>query len=394
MNYCSIAYTIYDFDQRVKRYADVLIGPDNRVDVIVLKHGNQKTKETSNGVNIYRTQKKRDNLKGPISYLLDYLRFFIVGSLLLLVKQIRHGYDVIHVHNLPDFLVFMALIPKLMGAKIILDIHDILPEFYCQKFGIEFTSFKIRLLLLVERISIRFADHVIVSNDLWRTKIINRTEISPHKCTTILNYPCIEFYENVSDKSTNNEFSIIYPGTVSQHHGVDIAVKALACVREKIPNVRLHICLQKSYLRSSNNYHNSLILLCNRLNLRNNVKFFEPVPVDQLGKIFKSVDLGVVPKRAGIFSSEAFSTKILEFMAAGLPTAASKTTVDQYYFDDSMIMFFEPGNHKDLARCIIEFFEKPWKGEFIVKNAKKFVAKNNWELKKGIFYKIISDLLI
>ena len=41
----------------------------------------------------------------------------------------------IHVHSVPDFLVFAALVPKLLGARIILDIHDILPEFYASKFG-------------------------------------------------------------------------------------------------------------------------------------------------------------------------------------------------------------------------------------------------------------------
>ncbi len=34
-------------------------------------------------------------------------------------------------------------------------------------------------------------------------------------------------------------------------------------------------------------------------------------------------DLGVVPKRAEGFGNEAFSTKILEFMACGVPVLVS-----------------------------------------------------------------------
>ena len=29
---------------------------------------------------------------------------------------------------MPDFLVFSALIPKLLGAKVVLDLHDPMPE--------------------------------------------------------------------------------------------------------------------------------------------------------------------------------------------------------------------------------------------------------------------------
>ena len=59
---------------------------------------------------------------------------------------------------MPDFLVFSALGPKLLGAKVILDVHDLMPELYASKFGLPESHWIIRALKWVERLSVRFAD--------------------------------------------------------------------------------------------------------------------------------------------------------------------------------------------------------------------------------------------
>jgi glycosyltransferase involved in cell wall biosynthesis len=99
-----------------------------------------------------------------------------------------------------------------------------------------------------------------------------------------------------------------------------------------------------------------------------------------------------VPKRGGLFASEAFSTKLLEFMASGIPVIASKTKIDQYYFDDSMIVFFEPKNHEDLAKKIIELYNDPIKRHSVANNARKYVVQNNWDIKKHVFLDITKSL--
>jgi len=67
---------------------------------------------------------------GLIAQLLEYLAFFALASFKLIALHIQKRYNVVQVHNLPDWLVFVALIPKLSGARVILDLHDLMPEFY------------------------------------------------------------------------------------------------------------------------------------------------------------------------------------------------------------------------------------------------------------------------
>ena len=134
---CMVAYTLYESDNRVRRYAEVLARAGFEVDVIA--QSNQSSvvtgSSTLNGVTIYHMMQRVRNEKNKWSYLARLTRFFSLALWKLSTLHLRRRYDVIHVHNMPDFLVFTAIVPKLTGSKIILDIHDLTPEMFAEKFS-------------------------------------------------------------------------------------------------------------------------------------------------------------------------------------------------------------------------------------------------------------------
>ena len=132
-----LAYTFYESDNRVKRYAETLTKMGHQVDVISLRQKGQTSREVTKGVNVYRIQRRIVNEQRKIVYLLKILLFLIKSFIFLTAKHLLKPYDLIHVHSVPDFEIFAALIPKLKGAKLILDMHDIVPEFYVDKFKTE-----------------------------------------------------------------------------------------------------------------------------------------------------------------------------------------------------------------------------------------------------------------
>src|SRR5215472_14136970 len=163
MKACMLSYSFYDADNRVRRYAEALVRRGDEVDAVAIGHAGQPPVEFINGVRVFRLQSRVRDEKGPVSYLLKLLLFFF-RSLWFLSRQKK--YDLIHVHNLPDFEVFATVVQRMRGARVIHDMHEVVPEFYASKFGIGERSFLYRLLAWVEKISIAFVDRVIVVNHM------------------------------------------------------------------------------------------------------------------------------------------------------------------------------------------------------------------------------------
>ncbi len=390
MNVCMVVYSGYEIDHRVRHYAEALAEKNEHVDVISLswEHGRGK-RGALEGVQIYRVQEKISGQKKPLDYLLNVLLFFLKGSMLLLWRHVKHRYDVIHIHNMPDFLIFMGFLPKLLGAKIILDIHDVVPELYCQKFNKTMDSFAVKLLRVTEKVCVHFADYVIVANDLWMKKIISRDRIEPDRCSGILNYPDKKYFHRIEKKKPDGYFTVVYPGTISHHHGIDIAIKAIALAGDKIPNIRFDVY----GLSGDPKYVACLDRLIEDMKIKDRVTFHGPVKHDELNKVYARSDVGIVPKREGIFSSEAFSTKIFDFMAVGLPAIVSRTRIDEYYFDDSIVMYFEPENSEDLAHCIVELYNNPGKRKSLIDQGRIYTDENNWDAKKSVYVNIVRKLV-
>src|SRR5271165_6190714 len=136
MRACMLGYTFYETDNRVRRYAEALVRRGDEVDAIVLGREGQVVNEIVKGVHVRRIQRRVRDERRPISYLMKILMFFLRSAWALTTGHLNERYDVIHVHSVPDFEVFATLVPRLMGARVILDIHDIVPEFYASKFKV------------------------------------------------------------------------------------------------------------------------------------------------------------------------------------------------------------------------------------------------------------------
>jgi glycosyltransferase involved in cell wall biosynthesis/peptidoglycan/xylan/chitin deacetylase (PgdA/CDA1 family) len=384
---CMLTYSYYEFDNRVIRYTEALSKRGDRVDVVCLRTEEQAIRTSSGDINIYHIQKRKKDEKGRMSYLIKIMLFLIRSSLFIAKLHVKHPYDLIHVHSVPDFEVFAALVPKLNGAKIILDIHDIVPEFYASKFGASEGSFLFRSLLFLEKLSAGFADHVIISNHIWFDKILNRS-IARKKCSVFLNYPDLNIFGRQPSRAKDGKFIVIYPGTLNWHQGIDIAVRAFARIKSEMPNAEFHI-----YGSASGVDINKLKKLIHELGSEDSVFLKGAVPIHDIVALMAKADLGVVPKRNDSFGGEAFSTKILEFMSLGIPVIVSKTKIDSYYFNESVVKFFEPEDVDDLARAMLAMFKDNHLRDTFATNALAFVEDYSWDHKKYEYFELVDSLI-
>ncbi|HSZ01435.1 MAG TPA: glycosyltransferase [Terriglobales bacterium] len=209
---CMLAYTNYESDNRVRRYAETLAKRGDRVDVIALYGPSRQHEKQINGITVSRIQNGDFNDLSKWTDALRLLRFLCRSSVSMARLHIRNRYDVIHVHNMPDFLVFAAWYPKLTGARLILDIHDIVPERFANEFKTTLRTAYVKLLQAIAKMSARFVDHVIVSNHSWRDTVSARSLeqgncfVSNHELRQTLVARGYRYAERNSWDQTNQEY--------------------------------------------------------------------------------------------------------------------------------------------------------------------------------------------
>lgn len=385
---CCLYYMRFNGSALLYREAKALKEKGFDVDVICLRDlPSEKIVQIFEGLKLYYIQARPSREKKKKMYFLRLALFCIKSMIFLSFLGPLKRYDLIHVTSPPDFLIFSAIIPKLLGAKIILDIHDIGPELYMRKLDKSEKSFIIKILRFIEKVSCQFADHVITVTDIWKEKLIKRS-VQPTKCSTMLNVPDEDMFSPIIQKRKNlsKSFNLFYHGSLEEHFGVDTLLKAMPEVRQSIPNVELHIYGGGRMLEEFE-------ALSTRLDIQDCVIFHGVVPFYELPKILMKADIGIVPTKASVFSDEALSMKSLEYISLGIPIVISKNKAHSYYYDDSVVKFFKPEDENDLAKSIILLCKNENERKQIVYNAHKLMDKYGWKKAKLKYFQIIDNLI-
>src|SRR6266849_9545264 len=242
-NICIVVQNVYDFDVRVRRKAEALVAAGYSVDVLALAPPNGKAEYVLDGVNVFTISlgKKRGSLA---RYIYEYVAFFVWTFFCVIALMRRRHFAVIDVNTLPDFLIFAVVPARWMGAKLILDMHEITPEFYISKYGIAEDSWLVRLLQFQEKISFNCADHVITINEPIQG-LLARRGLPSQKTTVVMNaadegrFLPSSHAAAIDDRS--RAFVMVYHGTLTRIYGLDIAIEAFSMVHGEMPRSELWI---------------------------------------------------------------------------------------------------------------------------------------------------------
>jgi glycosyltransferase involved in cell wall biosynthesis len=385
-----LTYSFYESDARVRRYAETLASRGDSVDVISLRRQGQADYTEIKGVKIYGVQERVRDEKGKFSYLARILKFFFRSAAVLTRKHMKRPYDVVHVHSVPDFEVFAALVAKIAGARVILDIHDPVPDFFAAKFGYGENHLFYKTLRLIEKYSCHYADHIITVTDYWREVIKNRSRIPNEKTTVILNYPdggLFDVSKVRKRKVSDGYFKVLYPGTLNKHCGLHIAVEAIALLRNRITNLRLDI-----YGKGTEEKHiRSLVM---KRGLERMVFFHDVVPIEEVPNLMVDADIGIALLSGDhAYLRQALNVKLFEFLAMGLPAVATRGDAIERYLGNEVAILSNPNDPADVARCIRELYQNPEKREELRRAGLMYAKKNNWQSQVDAYLDIIKAML-
>lgn len=387
--HCMIVHAYYPLGEtRVEREAQALIQNGYEVEVVCLLHSSDKlNEEIVDDVHVYRLPVRRNKQRGAFGQLFEYLSFFFLALVKVTSLHQKRSFGTVQAHNLPNFLVFAALWPKLTGARVLLDIHDIMPEFFAMRFNLDMKSLLARLVLLEERVSCWFADKVIIATHRWRNTLISRG-VKAEKISVVLNLADERLFKNEESPRHRHDidgFKIIYHGTITRRYGVDAAIKAVDILKDRVPGIQL-------ILVGAGEYRDGAEELVNQLGLQGKVTFMNPVVSSELPALLTQADIGVTAYRIDGFTEGCLPTKLLEYSAMGIPTVAARTPIIDDYFSDESIEFCQPGNVEDLAEHIYRLYNDPTRFNEIAENLNDFNQKYNWRNQAAEYARLIDSL--
>jgi len=388
--HCMIVHAHYPIGEvRVEREALALLANGYEVDVICLRTNGEPATSVEDGVHVYRLPVTRHKGKGVFVQFLEYLAFFFLALVKVTRLHAKRKYGTVQAHNLPDFLIFAGLVPKLTGSRLLLDLHDLMPEFFAARFRGSMKSWPVRVLCWQEKLSCRFADRVITVTELWRQTLIRRG-VPPEKVTVVMNVANERIFHRspVPDSAWqhNGHFNLIYHGQISQRYGIDLALQAIDLLRQDIPYIQLTVHGRGDYL-------DELRALADRLGLGDHVRFStQYVPTQDLPKVIASADAGVIPYRRDIFTNEILPTKLMEYTALGIPAISARTSAIAAYFDEDMVQYFTPEDVQDLARCIRLLHRDRERLRQLRENSDRFNQQYNWGKVSAHYVALVNQL--
>jgi glycosyltransferase involved in cell wall biosynthesis len=323
------------------------------VDVLAHRRPGEARCENVQGARVIRAPLLHKQGTSGFKLAFEYLAFTFAASLTALVLGVRRPYRVIHVSNPPDILMLAAAWPKVLGARVIFDVHDFSSDLFALRFGDRPGSRLIeRMLLETERLAGRAADVVLVPHEPYRRQLIARGTPAD-KIKVVMNsvderlLPANAPNTLRSESRSDGPFRVVYHGTLTPHYGVDVLVEAVPLIVAEVRNVRAEIYGEGDSLPA-------LCALADRLDLRDRVYFSgKSLAHGDVLAAVAGASVGVVPNYPQRHDQLALSGKLLEYVALGIPVVAADLAATKEHFSDDEVLYFAPGDPESLAAAVV-----------------------------------------
>jgi len=371
-NILMVAYSEYLSDARIRRAAETLALRGHHLVLISLKDGMHPASAIVNDVVVQRVPFARYRGGSAFLYMCSYFMFVAYVFFLVAWKSLKQRPDAVYVHTMPDFVVLVSLIPRLLGSRIIIDFHDMMPELYMDKFRISENHVITRFLKLQERVCASLAHAVICVHEPHKSVLIAR-DVRKEKISVVLNVPDPSLFGfEMKRWMPVEQLHVVYHGTIVKRLGLDIAVNAFADVVPVIPNSKFFIFGRGDYL-------DHLEALVETKHLQSSVQlsrdFFS---VEQVPRMLAHAAMGLIANRRTPATEFMLPVKLMEYVYLGIPVIAPRLKTISYYFPDNSLMYYEPENCKALAGAIVSLWHDEDRRHRMTERAQEILKGFEW----------------
>ncbi|HET9879425.1 MAG TPA: glycosyltransferase family 4 protein [Candidatus Limnocylindria bacterium] len=382
-----LVHALVPGDPRIRRQSDALIEAGYEVDVFALRAPGEPPEEEAEGLRIVRLPVSRW-FTGFAGHIAEYLAFTAVAAPRLAAAHRSRGYDLVQVATVPDFLAFAALPLKWMGVPILLDLHEDMPEFFRDRFASPLLRPLHPLVTAVTRASAAISDELVTVHEPLRELSIERG-VEPERIAVVMNGADETIFDPARHERrrfmADGTLRIIHHSNLQRIYGLDRAVEAIAMLRDEL-QLQLDVYGDgpwRPQVEAAIAAHGvgDLVTLHGR------------VPLDDLPGIISQHDLGIVPSLDEPYLAYSLSTKLLEYVAMGVPVIASDLATNRAHFTDAALSFVPGGDPAALADAIRDVVGDPAAAEARATEAQRQAASYAWGAQKARYVAIVDRLV-
>jgi glycosyltransferase involved in cell wall biosynthesis len=380
-----VAYTNYQTDPRVIREAEAAVSAGFDVDFLSLSRSNDPKVEMIRGVRVFHLNQQRYRGSGRLRYMLAYMHFLIRCFLKINLLSLKRRYRIAHVNNMPDFLVFCTLVPKLFGCKIMLDIHDPMPNTFASKYKTGENGLLFKVLLWQELLSARYSDRVLTVHEPVKSGILTKHGLNPDSIEVIANFADEKLFGLRNSYSVNGKLRLVFHGTILERYGLANVIFALSRLKNK-SNVFFRII-------GEGDFAPQLSGIITALRLNEQVEFVNRVyPVQEIPELIADCNLGIAPLEISNITNYALPLKLLEYTSLGLPVLTVRTPAISYYFEQDDCLFYDPADVESLRVILDTLADNP---DLLIRYRERAVAirqKFLWDQEKRKYIALLHEL--
>ncbi|HLH67858.1 MAG TPA: glycosyltransferase [Candidatus Dormibacteraeota bacterium] len=303
-----------------------------------------------------------------IRYPLEYAAFFLAALGLAGVLGLRRRYAVVQVDNLPDLLAFAAAVPRWRGARVVFNMYELAPEMVTARFDGRLGEVASRVARAMEWAATRWADHVIVVSrpcfDQLRARGLN-----PGKVSVVPN--TIALPSDLPPAQRDGRVLVTH-STLVERYGVHVAIRALALLRERWPDLRLKIL-------GDGEARPALERLACELGVEEQVCFTGLLPWPRAVAEVRRARLGLVTILPDRYTPFLLPTKLLEYAQLGVPAVCSRLPTIEAYFPEEAVAYTRPGDPDEVAAQVERLLREPEAARRQAERAAEVVGAISWD---------------
>jgi glycosyltransferase involved in cell wall biosynthesis len=269
---------------------------------------------TAGEIPVHRLWLYPSHNRSPLRRALNYLSFFLSSLIFGLVRGWR--YDIVYVYHPPITpSLAMALISRLYGFRLILDIQDLWPDSVAASgMASKRTS---RILERICRFVYRRADHIITQSDGMRQRLIDRG-VPSAKISRIYNWATYRPNAAVAAGQMPDDFAdavnVVYGGNLGQAQALMHVVRAAEVARHVVPTLRLHFFgdgIERDMLLRSVEAHPGA-----------DARIHGPVDRQRMDRVFDHADILIMHLKRDPLYEFTIPSKTQHYMACAKPIIA------------------------------------------------------------------------